>query len=135
MSDSFAFRHRYAGGLPLMAAALSLSACVSNRYMGIPLTAGAAPSELMQLANRARMGNKQAQLKLGIAFEEGLGVPQNLTKARKLYRLAAADDSVVSWVYVPPSSAGQQGRVIAARQGAGQRGLISAKERLKKIGE
>lgn len=48
----------------------------------VPLTA---------LARSAAANNKQAQFELGIRFEEGLGVPRDLSKARKLYRMAARD--------------------------------------------
>src|SRR5690349_18970327 len=95
---------------------LAVGACSSgSSYMSIPLAdpAWAAPgTEVRELAQRAQAGDKQAQLDLGIAFEEGRGVPRDLGKARRLYRLAAADSGGRTWVYSPPVRTGERGRVI-----------------------
>jgi len=57
---------------------------------------------LSQLASEAQRGSKQAQLELGIRFEEGRGVALDMGKARKLYAQAASDSGGTIWVYSPP---------------------------------
>lgn len=61
----------------------------TSRYMGISLVPGQTDAALQQLAARSRMGDGDAQLDLGIRFEEGRGVPADLAKALKLYSYAA----------------------------------------------
>jgi TPR repeat protein len=101
--------------------------------MGIGFAPGAASAELQGLAMRAQAGDKQAQLDLGIAYEEGRGVSVDLGKARKLYRLASADTGGTAWVYVPGTRTGETGRVTPVSLGARQRGLREAKVRLEKL--
>jgi TPR repeat protein len=73
------------------AVALLLAAgCADRDYQGISFAQGAAASELQSLAQRARGGDKHAQLELGIRFEAGLGVPVDWARAERLYGLAAA---------------------------------------------
>jgi TPR repeat protein len=48
---------------------------------------------LVALARLAAANDKQAQLELGIRFEEGIGVERDRDAARKLYRMAARDSS------------------------------------------
>jgi hypothetical protein len=79
----------------------ALPACASQSYFGIPLAADTADAELQSLANRARAGDKHAQLELGIRFEEGAGVPVDLGKAIKLYRYAASDTGGARTIFVP----------------------------------
>lgn len=107
-----------------------LTGCATHRYMGIPLTPGAAHPELQTLARRARSGDKQAQLDLGIRFEEGTGVSQDTNRAVRLYRMAASDSGGTMWVYSPPVGNGTSGRVIPMDQGVRQMGLREAKRRL-----
>lgn len=112
-------------------APLLLTACAtSSQYMGIGFAPGAASAELQALAMRAQAGDKQAQLDLGIAYEEGRGVTVDLSKARKLYTLASADSGGTTWVYVPPVRAGEAGRVTPVNLGVRQSGLVEAKVRL-----
>jgi hypothetical protein len=113
--------------------ALFISSCATNNYMGVPLTAGAADPELQELASRAQAGDKHAQLELGIAFEEGRGVPRELKTAEKLYRLAARDSGGTMWVYSPPVGNGASGRVIPLRRGPRQAGLTEAQARLEAL--
>lgn len=113
----------------LFVSLLFASGCTGNAYMGIPLT-GAVDPALRSLAARASAGDKQAQLELGIAFEEGRGVPFNSGRAEKLYRLAASDSGGKSWVYSPPVGDGSIGRVIPVDLGTPQTGLLEAKQRL-----
>lgn len=130
MHDSSGFRSRKAGILPVLAAALSLSACTSNVYMGIPLTDGSGDLALRSLAQSAAAGDKQAQLDLGIRYEEGNGVERDLRIAKKLYQLAATDSGGTLWVYSPPVGNGTSGRVIPMRSSHKNFGLIEAKSRL-----
>jgi hypothetical protein len=101
--------------------------------MGISLRPGSVDSsELQALAQRAHAGDKQAQLDLGIAYEEARGVGVDRRKARSLYRLASADTGGTTWVYVP--STGEAGRVTPVNLGVRQSGLREAKERFIKLG-
>jgi TPR repeat protein len=114
-------------------AACALAACATgSSYMGIPLDSTVAPDSdaaVRNLAARAQAGDKHAQLELGIAFEEGRGVPRDLDKAEKLYRLAAADSGGTRQVYVPP--AGQvRGSILTVKDGAPSPGLPEARDRL-----
>lgn len=118
----------------ILIAPLLLTACAaSSQYMGIGFAPGAASTELQALAMRAQAGDKQAQLDLGIAYEEGRGVGVDLRKARKLYTLASADSGGTTWVYVPPVRNGEAGRVTPVDKGVRQSGLLEAKVRLERI--
>ena len=134
MSDSRAFRSGKAGVLPLPAVALLLSACVSNTYMGIPLTEGAGDPTLRSLAESAAAGDKQAQLALGIIYEEGLGVPVSIATAKKLYRLASSDSGGTLWVYTPAVGKDVPGKVIPIDRGPIIQGLSEARSRLNRLG-
>jgi hypothetical protein len=114
----------------LLAAALLTSACASRSYMGVSLKPGGADPAVQALAARASAGDKQAQLDLGIRFEEGAGVARDLTTAKKLYRQAASDSGGTIWVYTPPVGNGTSGRVIAVQSGTKQYGLTEAQRRL-----
>jgi hypothetical protein len=115
---------------PLLAS-LALGACaVPSSYMGISFTPGAAASDLQDLARRAQVGDKQAQLDLGIAYEEGRGVAVDLERAEGLYRMAAANSGGVIWIYSPPVGNGTSGRVIPIDRGKIEGGLLAAKSRL-----
>lgn len=118
--------------LPLLATFLMLPACSSQAFMGIPLTGGSDPT-LRSLAQRAMAGDKQAQLDLGIVYEEGLGTPVNIAKAKKLYRLASTDSGGTLWVYSPPVGNGTNGRVIPVDNGPKIDGLDEARLRLARL--
>jgi hypothetical protein len=79
--------------------------------MGIPLASGAADPELQALARRAQSGDKQAQLELGIRYEEGRGVRTDYELAERLYRTASGP-SGPAFVYAPPARRGEAGRVL-----------------------
>jgi len=85
---------------------------------------------LPQLASAAQGGNKEAQLELGIRFEEGRGVAPDMGKARKLYAKAASDSGGTIWVYSPPVGNGTKGRTIPVNMGPKRMGLAEAKLRL-----
>lgn len=118
--------HRISATLVLL-----LSACVNNTsYMGIPLTAGKAAPVIRELAIRARRGDKQAQLELGIRFEEGNGLPVNFSRAKSLYRIAASDSGRGMWVYVPSPGNGAKAQIMPIDRGPKQSGHDEAKRRL-----
>ncbi len=54
-----------------------------------------------QLAGLAWATNRPAALELGIRFEEGRGVPRDIEKARKLYKIAATQTGGTLFVYMP----------------------------------
>jgi hypothetical protein len=116
-------------------AALLLSACaVPTHYAGIDLRPESivAP-EVQSLAGRAQNGDKQSQLDLGIRYEEGRGVPQDLKRARTLYRTAATQTGGTIFVYVPASRKGGHGYVTPVNTGPVVLGLAAARERLNSL--
>jgi hypothetical protein len=119
----------------LFAAALLMGGCASQQYMGVSLKPGGADPAVQALAARASTGDKQAQLDLGIRFEEGAGVARDLTAAKKLYRQAASDSGGTIWVYTPPVGNGTSGRVVAVQAGTKQYGISEAQRRLKTLEE
>ncbi len=113
--------------------ALSLSSCAApSRYMGISLQPGGADSALQSLAERARSGDKRAQLELGIVFEEGKGLEPNRANALHLYELAARDTPSTRWIYVPSPGGGAPSRVIPIAKQSSP-GLAEAKLRLEHL--
>jgi len=135
-AESASVTRRFAAGIAAAAVLLSLQACASSKsYMGIPLVKGQTNPELRQLAMRARTGDKQAQLELGIRFEEGRGVGRDIEKAQDMYRLAASDSGGPTWVFVPSTVKGQRGKVVPVDRGPMLRGLEEARWRLKGLEE
>jgi TPR repeat protein len=113
--------------------AVLLASCAApTSYMGIDITQGAASTELRALASRAQFGEKQAQLELGIVFENGHGVPVDRQRARKLYSLAAAETGGSAWVWSPSVGPGA-GKLIRIDLGRRQHGLAQAATRLKQL--
>lgn len=112
---------------------LGASACASFSYMGISLMPGTAAPEVQMLAQRAMAGDKQAQLDLGIRFEEGNGVPHDTKRAMNLYRAAASDSGRRMWVYAPSPGNGAPARVIPIDRGPRQKGLEEAKRRANEL--
>jgi len=84
---------------------------------------------LVTLARRAQLGDKQAQLELGLRFEEGRGVARNLDNARALYSRAATTTGGDIAVYVP-GVGDSPGRVTWVNTGPVMPGLSAARERL-----
>jgi len=108
----------------------SSMACASSDYMGLSMAPGAALPEVQALARRAQAGDKQAQLDLGIRFEEGKGVQQDKKRAMRLYRKAAQTSGGTMWVYMPSPGNGAPARVIPVARGSRQAGLEEAKQRM-----
>jgi hypothetical protein len=121
-----------------VAAVMSLAAataCAAHSYMGIPLVPGQAYPEIQSLARRAQSGDKQAQLDLGIRFEEGVGVPVDRKRAIRLYRQAASDSGGPIWVYAPSPGGGAPARVVQVDRGVAESGLEQAKRRLSAVAQ
>ena len=118
--------------LVLGAILLAAPACATSSYMGRSMNPGDASPEVQALAQRAQRGDKQAQLDLGIRFEEGNGVPQDKARAVKLYRQATSDSGGTIWVYAPSPGNGAPARVIPVNNGSRQAGLKEASNRLAK---
>jgi TPR repeat protein len=123
---------RSAGAALLVLATLSACAAPSS-YMGISLKPSAVSEEVKDLAARAMLGDKRAQLELGKRFEEGRGLPRNTNKAKHLYRRAATDSGGTIWLYLPATSRGGVGRVVPVSRGVPQKGLLEAKERSERL--
>lgn len=119
--------------VPIVCAALGLTACApGDYYAGISRRPGVAPVDLPRLASRAQAGDQQAQLELGIRYEEGVGVPVDRKRAASLYRQAAADSGGPLWVYRPPVGAAA-GRIVPVDGGLARAGLPDAKERVRRL--
>ena len=112
----------------LLLTPLALGGCAAR----IPLAAGAIDAEIQELALRAEEGDKQAQLELGIRFEEGRGLPVDLRRAERLYRRAARDSGGTVWAYAP-SVAGTPGHAFPVRSEPRQPGLEEARIRLQRV--
>lgn len=103
--------------LTSLAAAFGLCSCTpSSQYMGVDLRpASAVALDARALATKAQSGDKQAQLELGIAFEEGrLGLRPDAKRATKLYAAAAMDTGGTRTAFIP-----NNGAVSAMTQYAG----------------
>lgn len=119
---------------PLVAAAFLVGACAAPQsWMGIGLLPGAAAPDIQQLAERARTGDKQAALDLGIRFEDGRGVALDLPRARRLYAMAATTTGGTIYVYVPPVKKGGRGSTTPVNTGPVSPGIAEAKRRLKAL--
>jgi hypothetical protein len=125
-------RGAYAALLLAMASLSTLAGCAAERYMGVPLAAGAAEPELQALARRAHAGDKNAQLELGIRYEEGRGVPSNPERAERLYRMAASQSGGATYVYSPPVGT-RPGQVVEASRETARAGLVEAERRLAQL--
>ena len=87
----------------LLAAALLLSGCASQQYMGVSLKPGGADSAVQALAVKAQGGDKQAQYELGRWFEDSTDA-DGLKKAIKLYQIAATPRGGSRMMYTPGPS-------------------------------
>lgn len=131
--DKAARRRRVRQAWHVVIAGLLLSTCASSNYFGIPFGVGQADPELQRLASRARVGNKRAQLELGIMFEEGRGVARDVGKAKSLYRQAASDSGGKIWVYAPSLRDGTGGKVVPIDRPPHTAGLPEARIRLERL--
>ncbi len=123
----------FAAALALVAS-LSLAACAASpSYAGIPLGPDAAEASLQELARLARRGDKQAQLELGILYEEGLRLPRDLDRARTLYRAAASNGGGADYVYAPPVGGKGPGQLIRVPGRIARPGLQEARLRLEAL--
>jgi hypothetical protein len=107
-----------------------LSSCAARSVIGADLHLTTADPELQSLVKLARTGDKPAQFELGQRYEEGRGVPVNLSAARLLYEAAAANsgEGVPVWA---PGVGDAPGRVVFLESGIKSPGLPAAQQRLK----
>jgi hypothetical protein len=92
-------------------------------------------NEVTALAARAEGGDKQAQLELGIRFEEGRGLHINLKQAERWYRRAATTKGGTKMVYIPSSRPGGAAMTVPVDQGPLVTGLPEAELRLRRLRE
>ncbi|HEX8402002.1 MAG TPA: SEL1-like repeat protein [Allosphingosinicella sp.] len=112
-----------------MATLIGVSACATAPFAHNPSRVGAGDPQVLFLAQRARDGDKHAQLELGIRFEEGRGVVADLPLARRFYRAAAEDVTGTIPVWLP--AAGRvPGHIILVAGGRRTPGLVNARVRL-----
>jgi TPR repeat protein len=104
-------------------ALLFLGACT------IPRDCGGTGDEIDRLTCRAASGSKQAQLRLGKAYETGSGVAIDLKRAATLYRAASRPTSGTTYVY-SPGVGKSRGQVLPLRTGPDTPGLPEATYRL-----
>ena len=89
----------------LLAGLLALAGCAGGGLSGIPQEPGAAHPALQALAQRADGGDKQAQLALGILYEQGRFLGQDLDRAENLYERAAKPSGGTIYVNKPEGGA------------------------------
>lgn len=115
----------------LLAGGLALAGCAApTSYAGISLVPEAVDAEVQRLALMARSGDKQAQLELGIRYQDGNGVSPDAKRAKRLFEQAATDSQSVLYVYQPSVSGRSFGRVVAINTGQREYGLAEARDRL-----
>jgi hypothetical protein len=112
-----------------LAAALLISGCASQQYMGVSLKPGGADPAVQALAARASTGDKQAQYELGRWFEDSTDA-DGLKKAIKLYRIAATPRGGSRMMYSPGPS-GVTTSVVSS--GPKTEGNEAAKTRLRQL--
>ncbi len=118
--------------LTATAMACLLGACTSNpdSFQGITLGAEQADNPLRALARRAAAGDKRAQLALGVRFETGDGIPVDLDRAERLYRMAAITSGDEQTVYYPGIRPKSQGKILPRWFHMPRYGLPAAQARL-----
>jgi len=109
--------------LPL---ALMTTGCVTTVQPCSSLVDVGASASVKALQCVAAAGDPRASLELGERYERGDGVAMDLSKAERLYLLAAKGNSGMSSLYVPSSTDGRYGTVITTRTGPERTGLPEA---------
>jgi hypothetical protein len=104
----------------------SLGGCATPSYAGVSLAPGAADPEVQALARRAQAGDKQAQLELGMRYEEARGLPRDLERAKSLYAAAATSSTQSRLAYVPAAGPGGRPMTVPISSGAAEPGLPEA---------
>jgi hypothetical protein len=111
----------------------SLGGCATPSYAGVSLAPGAADPEVQALARRAQAGDKQAQLELGMRYEEARGLPRDLERAKSLYAAAATSSTQSRLAYVPAAGPGGRPMTVPISSGAAEPGLPEAQRRLDRL--
>jgi TPR repeat protein len=109
--------------------AIGTAGCAASSYAGIPLSPGATAPDLLDLARRARAGDKSAQLGLAVRFEEGQGIARDFSRAIVLYRRAGTDTGGLETIYLP-SGRGAAVTAVPVSKGPAEPGLPEARARL-----
>ncbi len=111
-------------------AALMLSGCASSADQTAECelqTTGLIPD---QLASRACGGDAFAQYEIGLIYENGTDIPENLRKAAKWYKRAAARKSPTAPIYLAPVGNQRTGWVMPVQTGPVSPGDADAQYRL-----
>lgn len=76
----------------------------------------------------ASVGNKQAQLDLGIRFFGGDGVDVDTRRACRLFRMSASDTAGQLWIYTPSPGGGAPAQVMPIASTMPAYGLQAARD-------
>lgn len=117
--------------LGLLLSLLLLAGCATRSDCSLN-PAAAFPGRSIEVASLecgASRGDRSAQLALGILYEEGAGVPQDLPRAAQLYRIASTFTSGTLYIWSPQVGR-SPGRIVPLRTGNDQPGLPDAAYRL-----
>lgn len=117
--------------LSVMACALlplAMCGCATSSYMGIGLAPGSADPALQQLAQRARLGDKQAQFGLAKLLLQVDTIADSDQRACKLLRMAASDTPERLFVYMPSPGGGAKASVLSVQNKAQASGLVAARD-------
>lgn len=95
--------------IPFLMLAPALQGCATQSSAALFDVGTGADADLRALSKRAAAGDKRAQYEMGVRFEEGEGLPWDLGRAERIYRLAASPVGA-SQIYFP-SASGKSGQV------------------------
>lgn len=115
----------------LLLAPFLLAGCVARPDCSLnPIAAfsGQSPA-VASLECSASRGDRAAQVALGIQYEEGVGVAQDLHRAAQLYQAASTFTSGSLYFWSPPVGR-SPGQIVPLRVGSDQPGLPVAAYRL-----
>lgn len=96
--------------LAIAATALLAGCAARTNYMGVAFAT--APAPVAATARAAAGGDRTAQYELALRYETGNGVPRDLPRAKRLYRLAGSDSGGTMFVYSPPVGKQKTGTMI-----------------------
>jgi TPR repeat protein len=116
----------------LATSSLLAQGCAHGREAALYDVGLGASAEVQALSSRAAAGDKLAQYELGLNFELGTGVAQDIGRAIELYSRAAAESDGTMLVYSPPVGK-HSGKVTRIRSGLAAPGVTLAAERLRDL--
>lgn len=85
---------------------------------------------LSDIVRRAKRGSAIDQYRLGLRYESGVGVAQDLRRAKRHYEIAARDSYQRNYRYSPPVGSANFGRVEQVGAEIHSRGIDAARQRL-----